>query len=333
MKQLPASFTGPGLIDIQVNGYAGLSFNGDPGEWTAEQFRRASEMLWSRGVAAVLATLITGDSQAMIARADRYRQIVEADEQLAGMFPKLHVEGPFISPSDGPRGAHSKQYCKLPAGMPDFIERLREASGDRIAIVTIAPELPGAIELISRLAAARICPAIGHTQASAATLDEAVQAGAKLSTHLGNGTHLELPRLDNYVQTQLADNRLAASFIPDGHHLPFTTLKNFIRAKTRARSILVSDAISAAEMSPGEYDLGRGKVTVLENGRCTVPGKDHLSGSTLTLDVGVINVFGHCDVSFEQAWAMASTQPAELVGIPAAQEVTVQVSEDGFRRV
>jgi len=332
MRQLPKTFTGPGLIDIQVNGYAGLSFNDDPADWTVEQFRRVSSMLWSRGIAAALATLITSDSEAMVARAERYRQIVESDEELCQRFPKLHIEGPFISPSDGPRGAHSKQYCRLPAGMPDLIERLRQASGDRIAIVTLAPELPGAIELIGQLADSGICPAIGHTQASAGAIDEAISAGARISTHLGNGTHLELPRLENYVQSQLAADRLAASFIPDGHHMPFTTLKNFIRAKTPGRSILVSDAISATEMGPGEYSLGRGKVVVLESGRCVVPGEGHLSGSTLTLDVGVINTFRHCGVGFDQAWAMASANPAGVVGLPVPQEVTVRVSRDGFKQ-
>ena len=330
MSALPNNHTGPGLVDLQVNGYAGLDFNADPAGWTAAEFRRVADLLACRGVAAALPTLVTDDSQAMLARARRYAELVDRDEHLAQRFPALHVEGPFISPVDGPRGAHRKAYCKLPAGMPDFIDRLRQASGGRIAIVTLAPELPGAFDMIAALAAAGICPAIGHTQADAETLDQAVAAGAKLATHLGNGSHQTLGRLDNYIQRQLADDRLWASFIADGHHMPLTTLKNFIRAKTPPRSVLVTDAISAAQMPAGEYQLAGGAVVVRADGRCTVPGASHLAGSTLSLDRAVINTCLHCDVGFEQAWAMASTQPARLVGLDELPEVSVSVSENGF---
>jgi len=333
MNSLPERFTGHGLLDLQMNGYAEVDFNGDPARWTSDEFHRIREMLNRRGVLAALPTLVTDDAEAMLARADRYGELVSKDRSLSECFVRLHVEGPFISPEDGPRGAHPLEHCLTPGQAPELIERLREASGDRIAIVTLAPELPGAIELISRLCAAGICPAVGHTQCSKEILDEAIRAGAKLATHLGNATHLVLPRLDNYVQTQLADDRLPASFIPDGHHMPFSTLKNFIRAKSPQRSVLISDAISAAEMPPGNYRLGGQEVVVRTNGACTVPHAEHLAGSTLTLDRAVINTCRYCDVSFERAWAMGSTQPAEIIGLPPLEEITVTVGEAGFVRV
>jgi N-acetylglucosamine-6-phosphate deacetylase len=151
-----------------------------------------------------------------------------------------------------------------------------------------------------------------------------------MSTHLGNGSHQMLPRLDNYVQRQLADDRLFAGFIADGHHMPFCTLKNFIRAKTPARSILVTDAIAAAEMGPGKFQLGGGIVEVTPEGRCFRPGQPNLAGSALSLDRAVVNAALHCDVSFEQAWAMASTTPAKLMGLPAPRGVSVRVTAGGF---
>lgn len=333
MSELPKSYTGPGLVDLQINGYAGLDFNGDPAEWTAERFHGVGEMLAGRGVMVALPTLITDGAQAMIARVHRYRELVDVDDVLAARFPRLHIEGPFISPVDGPRGAHPKAHCKTPAEMPDLIDRLREASGDRIGIFTLAPELDGACELIARLVEEGICPAIGHTQAGPDQIADAVSAGAKLATHLGNGSDAVLPRLDNYVQSQLADDRLAASFIADGHHIPFGTLKNFIRAKTVPQSVLVSDAIFAAEMPPGGYRFAGGEVVVRQDGRCTVPGQQHLAGSTLTLDRAVINAFLHCGVSFDEAWAMASTRPAAVTSVPVPEAVTVTVAEGRFVRV
>jgi len=157
--------------------------------------------------------------------------------------------------------------------------------------------------------------------------------GPGLSTHLGNGSHQTLPRLDNYVQTQLADDRLMASFIADGHHIPFPTLKNFIRAKTPERSILVTDAMAAAEVGPGRYTFLGEEVLVSEELRVSKPGQPNLAGSALTLDRAVVNVALHCGVPFDQAWVMASESPAALLDLKGLAEVRVRVEAGGFQRV
>jgi len=330
MEDLPESYTGPGLVDLQLNGHRGLDFNGDPSDWTVSRLLEVRESLIRRGVRAALPTVITDDPARMLARVGRYRELVGRNEPLGRFFPKVHVEGPFLSPHDGPRGMHPRRYCREPATLTDFLGRVRQASGDRIGIVTLAPELAGAIELIGRCVEAGICPALGHTQATNEQIDQAVAAGAKMSTHLGNGSHLVLPRLDNYVQRQLADDRLWAGFIADGHHMPFSTLRNFLRAKTIARSVLVTDAIAPTGLGPGRYESSCRVVEVSEVGRAAVPGQQNLAGSTLMLDKAVINVTRHCDVPFEQAWAMASTQPAALAALPTPEIITVRISEEGF---
>ena len=331
MKELPRTHAGPGLVDIHLNGYAGFDFNGDPAGWTRQDLLRVAGALERRGVLAVFPTLITDDPRAMVDRARRYAQLLAGDAELAAHFPRLHVEGPFISPEEGPRGAHPRPHCLLPKDAPDLIDRLREAAAGRIGIVTLTPELPGAMELIQRCTAAGILVAIGHTQASAGTIDEAVAAGARMSTHLGNGSHQMLPRVDNYVQTQLADDRLWASFIADGHHIPLTTLKNFLRAKTPARSILVTDAIVATGLGPGKYPAGTKIVEVHDDGRTSAPGAPALAGSVLTLDKAVVNVALHCGVPFAEAWAMASTNPASLLSLPCPPQVSVTITPRGFR--
>ena len=331
LPALPASHTGPGLVDVQMNGYAGFDFNSDPDTWTVEDFYTVQRALARRGVLRALPTLITDDHRRMIARARTYARLVDQAPDLRVAFPKLHIEGPFISPVDGPRGAHPLAHCTTPRALPDLLSALREASGDRIGILTLAPELPGALALIERATEQGICVALGHTGADAETLARAVEAGARLSTHLGNGSHQVLPRLDNYVHRQLAEDRLAASFIADGHHMPFPTLKNFIRAKTPRRSILITDAIAAADVGPGRYRLGREEVIVSADLRVAQPGRPHLAGSALTLDRAVIHVCLHCDVSFTEAWAMASTQPAALIDLDAPPSITVCVSPNEFR--
>jgi len=330
---IPSTWTAPGLVDLQVNGYAGFDFNSHPDSWTVAEWIRVRDRLLRRGVVAALPAFITDAPDALRARVRRYGSLIREEPALAEMFPRLHIEGPFLCPEDGPRGAHPRRHCATPNTLPDLIDSLRELSGNRLGIVTVAPELPGALNLIARLSRESICPAIGHTAASAACLTEAVDAGARMSTHLGNGSHQQLPRLDNYIQAQLAEDQLAASFIADGHHLPFFTLKNFLRAKGLERSVLITDAMAAAEVGPGRYDLCGMEVVVTEELYVSKPGEPNLAGSALTLDRAVVNVVTHCGVSFPDAWAMASTRPAILVGLPLPCQVTVQVSPEGFSLV
>mgnify|MGYP006296220161 CR=1 FL=1 len=324
---IPTHHTGPGLVDLQINGYAGLDFNGDPSRWTEAAWRDVRTKLRRRGVVAALPTLVTDSPEHLLARARRYGELVESDDDLSAAFPLLHIEGPFISPIDGPRGAHPLMHCTTPAEVPDLVDRLNEAACGRVGLVTLAPEVDGAIDLIGHLVRDHIAVGLGHTMATADEINRAVEAGAAMSTHLGNGSHPRLPRLDNYMQTQLADDRLFASFIADGHHMPFTTLKNFIRAKTPARSILVSDAMLAAEMEPGMYTFGGERIEVRPDGYVGKPGAENLAGSVLTLDRAVIHVATYCGIDFETAWSMASVQPARVVGLSKPEEVTVEVGD------
>lgn len=328
---LPEHHTGPGLVDLQLNGYAGYDFNGDPSSITSAVLRDVRDRLYRRGVVAALPTFITDDAARMVERAAAYARALNEELELEATFPGLQIEGPFLSPEDGPRGAHPLTWCRTPRDLPDLYDRLREASGDRISILTLAPELPGALELIERASGAGTTVALGHTAASRTCLLEAVDAGARMSTHLGNGSHEQLPRLDNYVQAQLAEDRLFSSFIADGHHIPFYTLKNFLRAKSSERSILVTDAVAAADAEPGEYLLAGEHIVATDDGLVRKPGESNLAGSALTLDRAVVNVARHCAVPFEEAWAMASVRPAVLIGLPAPDLLAVHIRETGFR--
>jgi len=329
---IPDTFTGPGLVDLQVNGYAGFDFNSDPDAWTPEAWHEVRTRMMARGVVAAFPTLITNAPEIMVRQAAAYASLTKTDAELAAFFPRLHVEGPFISPETGPRGAHPLEYCLLPENAPDLMQGLHEAAEGRIGIVTLAPELPGAIPLIERLVACGILVAFGHTSASAAELEAGTAAGARMATHLGNGSHAVLPRHENYIQVQLADDRLHASFIADGHHLPRYTLKNFIRAKGVERSILVTDAIAAAGMGPGTYQLANMTIEVSESLRATKAGHDGLAGAAITLDRCILNTARHAAVPFEEAWAMASSRPAALLGLDEPEPVTVRISAEGFER-
>ena len=322
---------GPGLVDLQVNGYVGFDFNNPLEQLTGEGLRRACEAMRRRGVVTILATVTTDAVSRMAARLSRVVELRRQDELAASIIAGFHVEGPLISPNDGPRGAHSAEYVVTPADEPDLLERFQAAAEGMVRLLTLAPELPGALELIEKATAAGVVVGLGHHEAPPEIIDSAVRAGAKMCTHLGNGSHAMLPRLDNYLQHQLADDRLAASFIADGHHIPFPTLKNFLRAKQPPRSVLVTDAVAAADMPPGRHGVGRRSRQLDTDGAVRLAGTPYLAGSALRMDRAVLNVARHCDVSFETAWAMASTQPAELVGLPRPGSISVDISEEGFQ--
>lgn len=328
----PTAVTGPGLVDLQVNGYGGLDFNGPLESITLPDLRRVLERIRRRGVTAILATFTTDAAALMAGRMARFAELRRQDELVAEMIPGFHVEGPLISPNDGPRGDHPKAHTLAPAQHPGLLDRFQQASGGLVRILTLAPELPGAIEMIRKASAAGVTIALGHHEASGQVIAEAVAAGARMCTHLGNGSHATLPRMDNYIQRQLADDRLHASFIADAYHVPLPALKNFIRAKGTTRSVIVTDAIHPADALPGEFEMDPRWELSPDGAAVLMKGTPYLCGSALPLDRAILNVVRHCDVPLETAWAMASVQPARLVGLPDPPRISVSVGEQGFVR-
>ena len=302
----------PGFFDLQVNGFAGVDFN-DP-RATHDDLRRALVALNATGVTRLLPTLITSSLENFSACAQKLVGL--GVPAIAG----LHMEGPYIAAADGPRGAHPREHVRT-ASVDDF-RRRQDAAGGRIVLVTLAPEVEGALQLTEYLAAQKIIVAIGHTAATPAQIRDAISAGATLATHLGNGCALQLPRHPNFIWEQLAADELTACFIVDDHHLPPATVKAMIRAKTPARSLLVTDAIAAAGCPPGRYQLGGAAVELSANGRVAAPGAGTLAGSSLTLPVAVANTASYTGLPLAEVLPLATTQPAALLGLQPAGNIT-----------
>ncbi|GLQ56543.1 N-acetylglucosamine-6-phosphate deacetylase [Devosia nitrariae] len=303
-------FIGPGLVDLQVNGYFGFDLNDHA--LTPERVGQLTRKLFEHGVTTYLPTLITASEQSLIAALTANAAAREADPLLARAIPGVHVEGPFISPHDGARGAHPKDQVRA----PDLaeVERWQVASGDLVRIVTLSPHSNEAIELTRSLTAMGIHVALGHTEATPEQIHAAAEAGAVLSTHLGNGAPALLPRHPNFIWAQLADDRLTASFIADGHHLPADTLKSMLRVKGLGRALLVSDVAAPGGLEPGIYDqpIG-GRVQLWPDGRLGTPGTPFLAGAALTLDYCVARVAGMAGLTLAEALALATTAPGRFL--------------------
>lgn len=307
----------PGFIDLQINGSQGLAFN-DPG-LTGAQVETVSRALAAWGVTCYCPTLTTDSfgvlSQALRTIASAIRESVAVAARVGG----VHVEGPYISAEDGPRGAHPRQHVRP----PDWDEfcRLQAAAEGHIRILTLSPEYPGAADFIARVVDSGVTVAIGHTQADSDQLRAAVDAGARISTHLGNGAHATLRRHPNYLWDQLAEDRLTASLILDGHHLPPAVVKTFLRAKTPGRCILVSDVTAMAGLPPGRYETaGLGAVDVLEDGRLVIAGQQQLlAGASLPIGVGISNLVRFTEHDLGTAVAMATSGPAAILGRSAGR--------------
>ena len=304
----------PGLFDLQVNGFAGIDFNA-PG-LTGEGLAEALERQRATGVTRCLPTLITSSFDRFARNA---RVIARSpDPAVAG----IHMEGPYLSPEDGPRGAHPREHVTN-ASIADF-DRRQEAADGRIVLVTLAPEAPGALSLIDHLVKAGVRVAIGHTGGTPQQVEDAISAGATLATHLGNGCAQMLPRHPNFIWTLLAADPVAASFIVDGHHLPAATVKGLVRAKGVDRSILVTDATSAAACGPGRYSIGDVVCESREDGRVSLPGTPYLAGSSLTLDRAIANTVKFTGLPIDVVLPMASTIPALYLGVQTAGTVSAE---------
>jgi N-acetylglucosamine-6-phosphate deacetylase len=229
----------------------------------------------------------------------------------------IHMEGPYLSPTEA-RGAHPPQHLRS-ASVDDF-RRRQDAAGGRIVLVTLAPEVPGALELIAHLVDTGVRAAIGHSAAAPERIRDAVRAGATLSTHLGNGCAPGLPRHPNLIWEQLAADELQGCFIVDGHHLPAATVKAMVRAKTPARTILVTDATAAAAAPPGLYTLGELAIERSATGKVTLPGQGKLAGSSVTLDQAVARTAREAGLPIDTVLPMASTHAARAIGaVPAGR--------------
>lgn len=301
----------PGLFDVQVNGAHGIDLQ--DGDITAEKLWTITQRLRRNAVTQWLPTLITAPLEAMEEGCARIAKACAEHAQLARAIPGIHLEGPWISPEDGPRGAHPRAHVRKPA-LKDF-QRLQRAAGGLLRYITVAPDLPGALPFIRHVTDAGVRVSLGHHKADAEHIAGAADAGAVMCTHLGNGISSNIHRHRNPIWPQLAEDRLAASLIADLIHLPAEILRVFVRVKGAERVILVSDAVHLTGMAPGLYELFGARVEVHANGKIALLGSDLFAGSGHFLLAGVENAARHTDLGLEGAWAAASTNPARILGI------------------
>ena len=311
-------FVAPGFVDIQTNGYSGQEFSSK--ELTAEKAAKIIRDHYAFGVTGICPTLTTLSLETLEHGMRAVAAACEESAEIARRIVGVHLEGPFMSKEDGPRGAHPAEHCRPPDW--DAFCRLQEASLGRIRILTMSVEFDESPDFIVKAVASGVVVAIGHTAADSAQIRAAVDAGATLSTHLGNGAHRTMRRHPNYLWDQMAEDRLMASLIVDGHHLPGEVVKSMVRAKTPQRCILVSDLSGLAGLPPGRYDTGLCELEILADGRLVIAGQDQLlAGASRPIGVGVALVMRYAGVDLATAVAMASHHPARLLGLKPVELV------------
>lgn len=299
----------PGFIDVQVNGFAGVDYNS--AATSRQEIVRSADVIRGTGVTRFFPTVITGPAHDMVAALENLAAV--ADRSIAG----FHVEGPHLSPEEGPRGAHPLASIRAPN--IDEYRGWQQATNGRIRIVTVSPHWDDITHYIEALVRDGVTVSIGHTHASAEQIHAAVSAGATMSTHLGNAAHALIRKQPNYIWDQLADDRLTASFICDGIHVGQAFLKTAIRAKQVERTVLVTDASSPAGTAPGRYHLGKQAVDLTEDGRVVLAGSDRLAGSALTMIEAVRNVMRMAGLTLSEAVRLATVNPAKIAAIPGRQ--------------
>jgi N-acetylglucosamine-6-phosphate deacetylase len=305
-----AVYLAPGFVDLQVNGFAGVDFN-DPNT-PVEKIGSALDAMFATGVTRCLPTVITGPPDAMLASLRNLRR-AQMELPHGRAIAGFHVEGPHIGPEDGPRGAHPARWVRPPD--IDEFGRWQDATADNVRLVTLSPHWPQAPGYISALRKAGVVASIGHTGANAEQIARAVDAGATLSTHLGNAAHKMVPKFPNCLWDQLAEDRLHASFIVDGLHLDPSFLRVALRTKSVERTILVTDAAAPAGAVAGRYRLGELDVELTADERVVLTGTQKLAGSALRMNGAVANLVRIGGVSVRDAIRTATTNPARLIGL------------------
>jgi len=297
-----------GFFDPQVNGFAGIDFNHP--SLTHERLHQAALSLASTGVTRFLPTLVTSSHERMVCQMKILAEALRKDPLLQNMCLGIHLEGPYISPDEGPRGAHPPEFIRLPQW--EELEKFQEACEGRIKCVTLAPELEGAIPFIEKAVPHGIVIGIGHTRATPKDLEQAIQAGARLSCHLGNAPSALLPRYRALIEKQLAEDQLMASIIVDGIHLSPDVVKNYVRAKGINRIVLTTDSMAGAGAPPGRYTLGDQEVEVTCDRAARLVTTSRLAGSTLTMDRAITNVIRFAGMDLASAIGMAAKNGQKL---------------------
>lgn len=301
----PELWIAPGLIDIQVNGFAGVDYNSP--ETPLEEIARSIREMRATGVTRFCPTVITGSNDNIcgsLRNLARARRELPEGPSMCG----FHVEGPWISPLDGPRGAHPIEHVRAPS--IDEFQQFQDAAEGNIRLLTLAPEAAGSREVIEHLVENGIIVAIGHTAANEQQIRDAIHAGVTMSTHLGNGSHAQVPRHENYIIYQMAADELWASFIVDGIHLPPAFVKVAIRAKGVGRSILTTDAVPPAGCPPGIYRFGHLEVELTPSGRVELTDSRRLAGSSLRMDRALGNLMRFAGLPLPDALKTATCNAA-----------------------
>ncbi len=288
-------YVAPGLIDIQVNGYNSVSFclegaentSASNGTLTISDVRKVTEGLWKEGVTTYFPTLTTNSQDLLIKNFGILAQAMDDPSQM-GSIPGFHLEGPYISATDGYRGAHPLEHVRKPV-WDEFLE-IYKASGEKIILITVAPEVEGAFEFIGKCRELGIVVSLGHHNGTAGQIKQAIDNGAGLATHLGNGCANMVNRHHNPIWPQLADDRLTISFIADGFHLPPEMLQVFYKTKGAENSVITSDITSYAGLPAGTYRIKSGQtVEKTEDGNLRF-SEGGLYGSASPLRNGVAHI-------------------------------------------
>lgn len=299
------------LFDIQINGFAGVDFQ-QP-DLPAADLRRAVDALAAHDTRRFFLTLITDEIGSLCAKLQNIERIRLVDPVVGEAACGYHIEGPWLSPEPGYRGAHDPRHMGSP-NSADF-DRLQEAAGGHIKLLTMAPELPGSMDVIRHVIRSGVEVSLGHTNASDAEIDKAIDAGARFCTHLGNGVPTDMHRHDNVIQRLLARDELTAFFIPDGIHLPPFVLKNFFRAKPHGKALFTTDCMAAAGAPAGVYRIAHHELVVGEDRVVRVPGSSSFAGSALSPDEGVRSIRCWLGLAEDEARSLFSTSIAEAFDV------------------
>jgi len=299
-------------FDLQVNGYAGTDFCSM--DLTGEQLNTACVALEADGVDCILATVITDSMERLRLKLANLIHLREQDPLAQKIIAGIHIEGPYLNPAPGFIGAHPAEAVKL--ANVDETKRLLEAAGGLTRLFTLAPEMDPYYQTTQFLADQNIVVSAGHTNANLDQLRGSIDSGLTMATHLGNGCPVDLPRHDNIIQRILSlREKLWVGFIPDGFHIEFFALKNYLELVTIDRAFMVTDAITAARLGPGTYDLSGAIVEVDDLGVARRPGSRNLSGSTLTMSKLRRNLKDYLDLSDSDIEKLIDLNPRKALGM------------------